>query len=72
MAHARKLSRAPLVEAIFELHWGLADSPTTLYDEYALTLGQFYSLVKDEYPRREPQPQPPREFFAADGASRRS
>lgn len=53
----KKLANKPLVEAIFELRWGLDGVPGMAVDPYyQMLIGQLYSAIKGEYPYWERLP----------------
>lgn len=53
----KNLTNKPLVEAIFELRWGLDGPPGMAVDPYyQMLIGQLYSAIKDNYPHWERLP----------------
>ena len=52
------LKNKPLVEAIFELRWGLQerDQGVKIDPHYKILIGRVYDRVKDKYPFHEPLP----------------
>lgn len=53
----KKLTNKPLVEAIFELRWGLDGTPGMAVDPYyQMLIGQLYSAIKGDYPYWERLP----------------
>ena len=60
-----KLTNKPLVEAMFELRWGLDGAPGMAVDPYyQMLIGQLYSAIKDDFPvwERLPTAEVPESF----------
>lgn len=56
----QNLTNAPLVEAIFEIHWKLSTSPNlpnlSIDPNYKILVGRFFERVQKEYKFMEPLP----------------
>ena len=69
MAHPKQLTKAPLIEAVFELYWTLPPAQDSKADNkiqvgigagsdpnYSITIGTLYNKVKADYPYHEKLP----------------
>lgn len=57
MENIKHLSHKPLVEAIFELRWGLDGAPGVGIDPfYQMLVGQMFAAIKGDYPHWERLP----------------
>jgi len=66
---ARSLTTLPLIEYMFDVRWSPTSVTEGLYDEYELSLGRFYSIIRKRFPIRHRLLSVPREVFVTMPAS---